>query len=244
MRYSQFLRHLLLAALLGAGSSPVLAQDKALGNTAPGATRDEVRARLDLLDTVSRMVEVRHLTNPHGYEKSPSFSGEFSLYRPRLEKVLAADGPTAPPAGKMVQILAQAVLDYERNREDFGTFRFNILERESKLSGELARMEPQQLLGNLLTFTLLVEARDPELADTLKKGSYVWPFCRTQNSTVEKPGFESKKYLLVQFVDLQRRGFSIPFMIELARRTKLPEPLSADDLVAWKQAGIPDAVIR
>ncbi|HEX4960626.1 MAG TPA: hypothetical protein VF173_07285 [Thermoanaerobaculia bacterium] len=243
MRYGQFLRYLLLAVLFGIGSSAVLAQEKALGDTAPAIVRDGVRARLDLLDTVSRMVEVRHITNPHGYEKSDSFTGEFYLYKTRLEKLLASDGPTAPSADKMLQSLAQAIQEYERNREDFSVFHFSIIMgHEPKLSEELARIEPQQLLGTLLTFTLLVEARDPELAKTLKKGSYVWPFCRTQNSTVEKS--ESKKRLLVQLVDLKQRGFSIPFMMELAHRTKLSEPLTADDLVVWTRAGIPNEVIR
>lgn len=245
MRYGRLVRHLLLAVLLGAVSSVISAQDKITVNAASAVDRNEMEARLELLDTVNRMVEFRHLANPHGYEKDSGFTAGFYLHKERLERALAADGPTAPPTGRMLQIVAQAVQDYERNREDFLAFHFDMKRRSSRLGEEeLARMEPQHLLGSLLAFTLLVEARDPELADVLKKGSYMWPFCMTQNSTSEKPDPEVKRKLLVQLAELQKRGFSIPFMVELASRTKFSEPLSADDLEVWQRAGIPDAVIR
>jgi hypothetical protein len=42
-------------------------------------------------------------------------------------------------------------------------------------------MAPSDIAAHILTLYLVVSSRDRDLAEFLKKSSYIWPFCRTHD---------------------------------------------------------------
>lgn len=54
----------------------------------------------------------------------------------------------------------------------------------------------------------------------------------------------SPQELLAELVKLKQQGFTTDLMVNYVRQKRLSSPLTADDMVKWKDAGIPQEVIR
>lgn len=50
--------------------------------------------------------------------------------------------------------------------------------------------------------------------------------------------------LLADLVKLKKQGFTTDLLIDYVNGKTLTKPLSADDLVKWKSAGMPEEVIK
>ncbi|HEY7213430.1 MAG TPA: hypothetical protein VIC28_02320 [Thermoanaerobaculia bacterium] len=50
--------------------------------------------------------------------------------------------------------------------------------------------------------------------------------------------------LLADLVKLKKQGFTTELLVDYVNQKTLSATLSADDLVAWKKAGMPDEVIK
>jgi hypothetical protein len=72
----------------------------------------------ELLDTLSRLVDLRHRTNPHGYEKDLQFSVQYSQARLVIIKLLASSRSTGLPS-EAPQVIADLLRNYDENHDDF-----------------------------------------------------------------------------------------------------------------------------
>jgi hypothetical protein len=255
MNYRKFPLYLLLALLLGEGSNGALAQDP-FGSFRGAPIREagapSATTAREALDTVSRFVELRSTTNPHGYEKDFDFMSRFSSIRGNIQSLLVNSGPSATlSSSEIIETVTSALWQYEENHDDFLAFYHENIRPSLPAPGErqltdtkLASMPPVDIAANILSLYLFVQAKDPLLADRMKKGSYIWPFCRTLNhgGSGNNSGVSTKQ-LLLQVDTLMKDNYSVSFLTEFVRHAKLTNAFTSEDLARWKLRGVPLEVI-
>jgi hypothetical protein len=242
MSHRTLLHPFLLAALLGAGNNTALAQTPFFGypGDAPSAEAPAppTTAR-EALDTMSRLVELRSMTNPHGYEKNLEFTSKFHSIRGQIQSLINNGTSATLSSNEILEVVGPALRQYEDNRYDFASFYLDKIkpslltpEERQPTDTTLARMHPVDIAANILSLYLFVQAKNPFLADLMKKGSYIWPFCRTlDHGTSGANSGISPKQLLLQVDMLMKDNFSLHSSQSLSDMRSSTKPLR---LKTWR----------
>ena len=240
MRRQPLAHRLFLVMLLAIGTNPAAFAQLSSGQGERAHSSTSAR-RQELLDTLDRLVDLRHKVNPHGYEKDLSFTGEFYSARARIARLLES-----PPilSNETSDVISSLLREYEVNHAEFVAFVANNPANDG-MDPKLAAMSPPDIAADILTLFLIVNARDPDLAEFLKKSSYIWPFCRTRDQVASTPEVGISAYQLLAVVqNLRKSDFSTSYIIETVQHERILRSLSLDDLARWRKLGIPQEIIN